>query len=365
MMLWQKKRKRFFKSTKRSTKNKLKNLQLCSVDFCEQGANPDADIALFKSANPVEKDARTFQQVVAENRLDERFWDFQNAFSTSFRSILNDVEPGEERKNLMLQSLAGFTTEITAFIEDLNKPIAQPPDGLPAVNIIITDKSKGVTTMKLNDLQIDVSGLSAEEQAQLAALVEKAVPAAQGNAASTPNGTPTPAPADSGVQKGTPTAPPAVPANGPTNMPTPELPDAVQKAVARYDAAAAALEARLEALDNQALDEIAKKYAPLNDSTIRETLGVMKKAGDQAYNSFVASLDRQLDLMQKADGLLLGEIGKSGSNSESSPVGKAEAIAKEYQKADPSLTIQQAMAKAFSDHPELVAEYNSEYEGRK
>ena len=364
MLFWHRKGKHFSKSAHTGARSKLKNLLLTSVDFCEQGANPDADITLFKSADPMEKEARTFQQVFAENRLDERFGDFQSAFSTSFRSILNDVEPGEERKTLMLQSLAGFTAEVTAFIEDLNKPPVPQSNGLPAVDVVITEKEGVIATMKVKDLNLDVSGLTPEEQTQLAALVEKAVPVAP----ISPDASPSTGGAV--VEPTTPATPPepavqkTVKGQDGTEPATSELPEGVQKAAARFEAAARELEERLQALDDRELDDIAKKYGSLNDSTIRDTLGVMKKAGDQAFNSYIAALDRQLTLMEKADKTLLGEIGKTGAGGETSPVGKATAIAKTYMEADPTMTIQQAMAKAFTDHPELAEEYNSQYERR-
>ena len=51
--------------------NKLKDMELTSVDLCKRGANPMADIKLFKSADSQEKGGRSMNQ--NENGLFQRF----------------------------------------------------------------------------------------------------------------------------------------------------------------------------------------------------------------------------------------------------------------------------------------------------
>ena len=64
-------------------KTKLKNLSLTSVDFCQQGANPDAHIKLHKSVDlPKDNNSDTDQSVF------ERFSAF---FKRAFTSAATEV----------------------------------------------------------------------------------------------------------------------------------------------------------------------------------------------------------------------------------------------------------------------------------
>ena len=120
--------------------HKLKLTQLTSVDLCPQGANQDADICLYKSADgktqpnppateptddsrsffksfldamasmfnstsqplpatPIVKDAQDFSTITARQEIDDNLWKYMRAFEQSVNSIVNDgdVEAAQER----------------------------------------------------------------------------------------------------------------------------------------------------------------------------------------------------------------------------------------------------------------------------
>lgn len=107
---------------------------------------------------------------------------------------------------------------------------------------------------------------------------------------------------------------------------------------------------------------IAKKFAALgeNEDELAKTLYDMHEADESLYNSYVASLEKSLDLVEKSG--IFAEIGKSGAiGGPSTAVGKVQAIAKSYTEKDPTLTYEQAIAKAWENNPELIAEYEAEY----
>lgn len=107
---------------------------------------------------------------------------------------------------------------------------------------------------------------------------------------------------------------------------------------------------------------IAKKYAPLgeDETTLAKTLFDMYQADEDLYNSYVDSLEKSLDLVNKSG--MFVEIGKSGyQGGASTTVGRVESIAKSYIKKDPALTYEQAIAKAWENNPDLIAEYEAEY----
>lgn len=109
--------------------------------------------------------------------------------------------------------------------------------------------------------------------------------------------------------------------------------------------------------------EIAKKYAPLgeNEDELAQTLYDMKKSNEANYDAYISVLDKSLGLVEKSG--LFAEIGKSTGayGSTAGTVGKVEAIASEILKSEPTMSYEAAIAKAWEQNPELIAEYDKEY----
>ena len=128
---------------------------------------------------------------------------------------------------------------------------------------------------------------------------------------------------------------------------------------------AAAMErlAKLEkSYEMKEFTEIAKKYAPLGEKEdeLAQTLYDMKKSNEANYNAYIAVLDKSLGMVEKSG--LFAEIGKSASGSATGGVeAKVEAKANEIMKADPNISRTDAIAKAWENSPELMAEYDAEY----
>lgn len=129
----------------------------------------------------------------------------------------------------------------------------------------------------------------------------------------------------------------------------------------------AAAMSRLETLEKsiamKEFSEIAKKYAPLgeDEAELAKTLYEMKKSNEANYNAYIGILDKSLGLVEKSG--IFAEIGKStgGYSVAGGAVEKVEAIAADIMKSDTSISREHAIAKAWEDHPELVAEYDREY----
>lgn len=129
---------------------------------------------------------------------------------------------------------------------------------------------------------------------------------------------------------------------------------------------AAAME-RLETLEKsiamKEFSEIAKKYAPLgeDEDELAKTLYEMRKSNEDNYDAYISVLDKSLGLVEKSG--IFAEIGKSagGYGNAGGAVAKVEAIASDILKSDTGMTREQAIAKAWEDHPELVVEYEREY----
>lgn len=136
--------------------NKLKNLHLTSVDLVRAGANQEADICLYKSAQPpegsetpleheknifkrfigwmrenltdadksalsaIEKDYSTFDSVNENRNNKEALWKYNSALEQSIDSIMSDNSlTSTEKRNLMDQSLTQFNTAMGKLFDSL------------------------------------------------------------------------------------------------------------------------------------------------------------------------------------------------------------------------------------------------------
>jgi hypothetical protein len=136
------------------------------------------------------------------------------------------------------------------------------------------------------------------------------------------------------------------------------------------DPALAAALNRLETLEKslamKEFTDIAKKYAVLgeNEEELAKTLYDMKKSNEANYDAYISVLDKSLGLIEKSG--IFSEIGKSGAGygAAHGTLGKVESIASEIRKSNPEMTYEQSVAKAWENNPELIAEYDREYNGR-
>lgn len=114
------------------------------------------------------------------------------------------------------------------------------------------------------------------------------------------------------------------------------------------------------------MTQVAKKYAPLGkkEDELAQTLYQMKKSNAENYDAYIAILDESLALVEKSG--MFTEIGKSAGNytSGGNVESKIQAKANEIMKAAPGMNRADAIAKAWTDSPELVAEYEKEYYGK-
>lgn len=134
-----------------------------------------------------------------------------------------------------------------------------------------------------------------------------------------------------------------------------EVPDFVKDAIAKS-------EEFMTRVEKQEMADVAKKYAVLGQNTeeLAEKLYNLQKSDPDMYETCISVLDNQVDMIEKSG--LFAEIGKSaaGYSTAGGAEAKAEAKANEIMKADPSMTYDEAIAKAWED-PDLMAEYDAEY----
>lgn len=130
-----------------------------------------------------------------------------------------------------------------------------------------------------------------------------------------------------------------------------------------------AVKAQLEELqkfrdgaETRELTEIAKRYAIIGkkEEELVPLLKSLKAAGGTAYHDMIALLDQAVDTVEKSS--LFSEIGRSGHGGAGGNCAevKINGIAKGYMEKNPALSYSQAIAKAWEDNPDVLAEYEEE-----
>ena len=140
-----------------------------------------------------------------------------------------------------------------------------------------------------------------------------------------------------------------------------------------------ALKAEFEALrkfredtEEKELREVAKSYEIIGkkEEELYPVLKSVKAAGTEAYSQLITVLDGVKAAVEKSG--VFSEIGKSGHSAPGMvpPVQQAaaatsaetriEGIAKGYMKKEPAMSYLDAVAKAWEDNPDLLAEYDTE-----
>lgn len=312
--------------------NKLKNMLLKSVDLVRRGANPDADIKLYKSFDgepgaAIMKSAEEVEDMIFKS--EDAFDAYTDILKQSFSSIVNDesLQAGEVR-DMLTKSLCEFTDTVRENIVNqftFAKSIEEEREVNEMANVLFDS--------------IDKSLLSAEEQSQLDTLLAKACKVKKEDD-----------PMEEEKKK-------LLEGEGKEEegMEKSMHPE-VAKALARMENLAKSMEMK-------ELEELAKKYEPLGEKSedLAKKFYEMKQTG--AYDEYISVLDKSLDVMHKSG--LFGEIGKSayqsaptyGGFAKSDAETKIEAIAGEIMKSAPGMDYVQAVAKAWEDHPELAVEY--------
>ena len=316
----------------------LKKLRLNSVDFVRRGANPVADIALFKS----QPEEDYVDLAKAEQELNA----FTDALGESFSSILKDDSlTHEEQLNLIAKSMNEFNETMGYYLEDCFhiEKSADSDDFSDDFSAEFTQnnivKSKGEDD-SMNYANINKSRLTEAEAKMLDMLIAKA--------------------SDEEAPKGKGKVNPAQAQEQEEQQD--ELPPAVKKALAEVEELKKTYEERNHALEMKELEAVAKKYECLGKKPEDEAkiLYELKKSGEASYNAYISALDAQVDLTKNSG--LFAEIGKSGnynytSVAKSEPEVKIGEIAKSYMEKDPTLDYNMAVAKAWENNPDLMAAY--------
>ena len=295
---------------------KLKNLRIKKIDFVDEGANPDANIQLYKS-----KDGKS--------------------------SVTETEQPGGEKGDSIWKRLLSFIgkaggieqSEIDTVVKQFEEPVKKAE---PEV------AEKGDT---METFEIDKSKLTLAEKAFLESIQKKC--GVEKKEAQKEKNIPKPdIPKADDEKKGE--------KKKETYAKRKEIKSEDEEDI--YKGLNPAVKAEIEALrkfrqdaEDKELHEIAKKYEIIGkkEEDLVPVLKSLKAAGGTAYGDMIALLDETVETVKKSG--VFSEIGKNGHGEGSgSAWAEAEIKASEIMKSKTGLNKAQALDEVFQNNPELA-----------
>lgn len=397
--------------------NKLKNLVVTKVDFVDEGANQRADIKLMKSKNDkevitdpdislfkkfknwfsrqpaeerIEKTATSFEEQlnsVSMEQIRDEIWSVCYALQNSFNSILCDAELGENEKRTAMETSADqFNKAIKDYAEkwcngitaSIRKRIEKPDD----IDMLMINKAYVNLEEIINKsreegenedmLRIDKSKMTPEERATYDDIIKKYAVESEEAVEKKVNPEENEDSIEETEKKESCKKSLAAMTQDITGASVSAIPDDGDV----YKGIHPAVKAQLEELlkfrndaEDKELREVAKKYECIGKNTdqLVPVLKNLKAAGGTAYADMISMLDACVEVQNNS--AMFSEIGKSGSYkgyagtigiAKSASESQISQIAKSYVEKEPSMSMADAVAKAWVDHPELMAEYEAE-----
>lgn len=314
--------------------NKLNNLEITSVSFVDEGANPDADILLYKS-----KDGAP-----AQSKVDELPPKRGNLLKRLFVSVAKAIgADGTETAAAVEEITKGAVESEEQVVDAVEKHQDQPPaeDG----EISTTGPVEKGADAEMN---IDKSKLTPAELSFLEDLEKRCGGDGKKKKGDTEEKTPE---KKLDVDKKTPESNESMPEDGGDIYKN--LHPAIRKELED-------LRKRADVMEERELAEVAKRYEILgkNAAELVPVFKSLKAAGGDAYDQMISVLDANLEAVEKSG--MFQEIGRSGAGWETNDAWSSiEKHADEIIKAVPDMNRAVAIEKACEQHPELVHEYEA------
>lgn len=321
---------------------RLKDLVITKVSLVPKGANPDADVTLFKSAEPINK--VTYDEVVAGHPEGVRkaLWAIYDAAYTFQNTAYANMMGGKNVMSDMEKSIEQFTTACMDALAEVNLTKATKKS---ADDIQTTVIAKAREFLAMHTKETPMKKREEMSKEELLAELER-------------------------VEKAKATPEPAAPTMTDI-MKMPDLPDVVKKALENQNTEITNLkqEVAKNAADAKAANE-ARELQEMTTYVEKELKHLPGKSEDIAKSLIAAKAtlkkedyDLVVQSMKAGSAGISKALAEEGLDDTSAALGdayaKLEGIAKELQKADPKLTKEQAFAKAVEDNKDLYLEHRA------
>lgn len=327
---------------------KLKDLVVTKVSLVPKGSNPDADVALFKSADPVAK--ITFDEVMAGHPegVREALWKIYDLAYAFTNTAYANMMGGKNVVKDMEKSVAQFSDAVLAALAEasITKATKETADAVQAT--VLTKAREFLATHAKETTVADTikkrEDMTKEELLAELTRVEtaKAAPA------------PAPTPTVEELAKSeelSPVVKAALAAQA----------EEIKKANERATSAEAVAKAERDARELTEMTAFVTKEMPNIPGTAvdiaKGLIEAKSKMSKESYDLVVKSMTAGSAGIAKA----MQETGVDDVNAAlGSAFQKLEAIAKKLQEGDAKLTPEQAFTKALNENPDLYAAYRQE-----
>ncbi len=347
---------------KRKAKTKVVKLNLTRVSFVDEGANPGADIEIFKLRDtPVQKDehgARSFDEVQAASlaydtgaAIDGRLWNL----SQSVFEILFDEET-EGKAAAIRESVEQFSNAMDSDVDDLlagRLLKALDGEGLPTVGSILKHLTEQLSPEGTGetDMGFDISKLPEDARGHILQLtLDRNTAAGEATVAKAENETLT-ASIDKAKDK-------------------PEPDEDIFKGMTSEQAKFVKALQDDRAADSKLVAGLVQKGRKVELVVVAKGFGSLAKSADEIAGLLVKAekaevLDEVVELLTAAQEMVtksggLEEVGSSQTDidgGDGDAMGKVTKMAKVLTAADPTLSEEAAITKVLQANPKLYDEY--------
>jgi hypothetical protein len=329
---------------------KLKDLVITKVALVPKGSNPDSDITLFKSAEPVEK--VTFNDVIAGHPegVREALWKIYDLTYAFNNTVYANLYGGKNVVADIEKSLDQFKAACIDALSNVAKGSKESADTVQTAVIAKAREflAKHQETPMSQKVAKKREEMSKEELLAELDRVEKAA---------------APAPVEESTDPAT------------VLKENPDLPEPIRKALAVSAEAVAkanatAQEALAKAAESEAVAKAEKDARRLSEMTawVRKELPNVPGEAEAVAKSLVElqdkvskeSYDLTITTMKAGNAAIAKSMDEAGGTDAVSATGdamaKMNALAKAIQEKDGKLSAQQAFSKACDENPDLYAE---------
>ena len=370
--------------------NKLEDLKITKVDFVDAGANPKANIFIYKRAQSDTEITEKVSTSLAKS-LGVTKEELQKAFAGMVGTALSEVVKSIDITLLDADQpkLADVDPPPTLTVEDIDKAKANKADEdkkdeepIPDTPDETTEKEvdeefedeekcrakksikKGENSMECNMTEAEkviLEGLMSRMDSSERMFLQKLIlrNTTGGDAAGDvqkslkePEN-----PKNNDVEKSAEETPPKVetPATEEVNK---NMSDGTTKLMKILGTVTQNLQDKIEKMETNEFVVIAKKYEILgvNAEELAPMLKSAKSENEQIYNLAITTLDNALTAVEKSG--IFTEVGKSGYASSASADADLQAAAAEIRKAHPEMSVAKSIDKVFQERPDLRAAFD-------
>ena len=360
--------------------NKLDNLEITKVDFVDAGANPEANISIYKRAQPEDEVSKKVRASLAKS-IGVTEEEFQKGLINMIGTVL--AEGIESINKSMIDSTKTPANPSEDTIDKKKTKAEKDEESIPDTPEDTTEKEvdeefedeekcrakksikKGENSMECNMTEAEkviLEGIMGRMDTSERMFLQKLIlrNAAGDNTGEDVQKSETKEaenPKNEDVGKSADTKPPETETSE-TKEVNKAMDDKMTGLMKILSTVTKNLEDKVAKAEDAEFIEKAKKYEILgvNAETLAPMLKQAKTENQNMYNLAITTLDNALTAVEKSG--IFAEVGKKGYASSASAEADLQAAAAEIRKNNPNMSVAKSIDKVFQERPDLRAAFD-------